>query len=160
MYTAEHTDSIALSALRGVMDPEIPTVSLVDLGVVQSIRTDESGAVFVELIPTFAGCPAMDWMVQESEKALTDAGLANVHVTLNRNKPWSSDLLTEVGKAGLKKHGLSPPPAAEQGFDQPAECPRCASLNTELRNPFGPTLCRAIHYCNDCRETFEQFKPL
>jgi ring-1,2-phenylacetyl-CoA epoxidase subunit PaaD len=102
----------------------------------------------------------MDWMVTECELALKAAGFAQPNVHLNRTAPWTSDLLTDAGRAGLKKHGLAPPPPAEQGIEVPAQCPRCDSHNTQLANPFGPTLCRAIHHCKDCHETFEQFKPV
>jgi ring-1,2-phenylacetyl-CoA epoxidase subunit PaaD len=158
------TEAQIRELLQVVKDPEIPTVSLVDLGVVHQVAFPDSGGVYVELIPTFSGCPAMSLMALEVERVLTDAGLHPVSVVMNKQVPWHSNLITEQGRVGLRQHGLSPPPrydADTQAYTlDHAECPKCGSTRTELRNPFGPTLCRAIHQCLDCRETFEQFKPM
>ncbi len=152
--------------LQAVKDPEIPTISLVDLGVVRAVEVDAAtGAVRVELTPTFAGCPAMDYMKRDVERTLLAHGVPAVEVTISLREPWSSDMLTAAGRAALRAHRLSPPPVlAGQvltlDFLEYAECPNCQGHNTELRTPFGATLCRAVHYCHDCRQIFEQFKPL
>ena len=150
--------------LEEVKDPEIPVLSLVDLGVITGV-TQEGETVKVEMTPTFVGCPAMDYMKAEVMDVLTKKGIPKVEVEITFKKAWSSDLISERGKAALKKYGLAPPPDSRQVFAdleilEVASCPRCNSTNTTLKNPFGPTLCRAIYYCNDCREAFEQFKPL
>lgn len=149
--------------LEEVKDPEIPVLSLVDLGVITNVQIQESG-VTIEMTPTFVGCPAMDYMKQEVLDVLSKYGVENASVNISFRKPWSSDLISEKGRQALKQFGLAPPPTGEVIVDievlEHAPCPRCNSTDTELKNPFGPTLCRSIHYCNQCKEAFEQFKPL
>ncbi len=149
--------------LAEVKDPEIPVLSLVDLGVITNVVVDE-GKVTVEMTPTFVGCPAMEYMKNDVESVLKNRGIKNVEVNITFRKPWSSDLITEKGKQSLKQFGLAPPPSAKVFTDleilETAICPRCDGTNTELKSPFGPTLCRAIFYCNTCKEAFEQFKPV
>ncbi len=165
------TDSIKtkpqiLDWLQAVKDPEIPTISLVDLGVVRAVEVDEAtGEVYVQLTPTFAGCPAMDYMKRDVERTLLAHGVPSVRVEISLREAWSSDMLTEAGRAALRSHRLSPPPVLgnvvfDLDFLEYAECPNCHGHNTELRTPFGATLCRAVHYCFDCKQIFEQFKPI
>jgi ring-1,2-phenylacetyl-CoA epoxidase subunit PaaD len=136
---------------------------LVDLGVITDVKTS-GDAVHVQMTPTFVGCPAIDYMKNEVIELLTKKGIAEITVDVNFHQPWSSDKISERGRQALKKYGLAPPPSGEVIVDidvlEHAPCPRCNGTNTELRNPFGPTLCRSIHYCNTCKEAFEQFKPL
>ncbi len=149
--------------LEEVKDPEIPVLSLVDLGVITHVSVDEE-KVTVEMTPTFVGCPAMEHMKNEVEGVLKNRGIKNIAVNITFRKPWSSDLISEKGKQSLKHFGLAPPPATKIFTDleilETAICPRCNGTNTELKSPFGPTLCRAIFYCNLCKEAFEQFKPI
>jgi ring-1,2-phenylacetyl-CoA epoxidase subunit PaaD len=149
--------------LEEVKDPEIPVLSLIDLGVITSVVIDAE-KVYIEMTPTFVGCPAMEYMKSEVEGVLKNHGIKNVDVKITFNKPWSSDLISEKGKTALKKYGLAPPPSNKLFTDleilETAICPRCDGSNTELKSPFGPTLCRALYYCHDCKEAFEQFKPL
>jgi ring-1,2-phenylacetyl-CoA epoxidase subunit PaaD len=149
--------------LEEVKDPEIPVLSLVDLGVVTEVEID-GDKVSIELSPTFAGCPAMDVMKNEVIEKLKSKGIENVKVEISFRIPWSSEFISEKGKKALKQYGLAPPPSnkvfTELEILENAVCPRCDSTNTELKNPFGPTLCRSIYYCLDCKEAFEQFKPL
>lgn len=149
--------------LEEVKDPEIPVLSVVDLGVITDITVTDDG-IHIELTPTFVGCPALDMMKVDITEALTSRGLPPPQITVSFREAWSSDKISEKGKAALKKFGLAPPPSATLVTDidilEHANCPRCNGTNTELKNPFGPTLCRSIHYCLDCREAFEQFKPL
>lgn len=155
-----------LTWLQAVKDPEIPTISLVDLGVVRGVEVDEAtGAVRVQLTPTFAGCPAMDYMRRDVERTLLAHGVPAVQVDISLREAWSSDMLTEAGRAALRAHRLSPPPVLgnavfDLDFLEYAECPNCHGHNTELRTPFGATLCRAVHFCFDCKQLFEQFKPI
>ncbi len=149
--------------LEDVKDPEIPVLSLVDLGVITRIEVSTE-AVSVEMTPTFVGCPAMDFMKNEVIEKLHSVGIQNPIVTISFKDPWSSDKISERGKAALKQFGLAPPMPSHLFTDiemlEHVPCPRCNTTNTELRNPFGPTLCRSIHYCLDCQEAFEQFKPI
>lgn len=149
--------------LDEVKDPEIPVLSLVDLGVITQVEMTDN-RVKVELSPTFAGCPAMDFMKNEVIEKLESKGINNPEVQISYRVPWSSDLISEKGKAALKKFGLAPPPSNQIFKDlevlPAAQCPRCNGTNTLLKSAFGSTLCRSIYYCNDCREGFEQFKPL
>lgn len=151
-----------LHILETVKDPEIPVLSLVDLGVITDVVV-EGETVLVKMTPTFVGCPAMDYMKAEVETALQQQGY-KPQVTITFEKPWSSDLISEKGKTALKKYGLAPPPDNKLFTDleilETATCPRCNTTNTELKTPFGPTLCRAIYYCYTCKEAFEQFKPV
>ena len=149
--------------LEEVKDPEIPVLSLVDLGVITEVHLNDQ-SVKIEMTPTFVGCPALDYMKREVEEALIKNGVQDFSVEVNFKKAWSSDLISEKGKKALKKFGLAPPTSAkifaDIGIIEHAECPRCNGANTELKTPFGPTLCRAIYYCHDCREAFELFKAV
>ncbi|MCI0751699.1 MAG: phenylacetate-CoA oxygenase subunit PaaJ [Flammeovirgaceae bacterium] len=152
-----------LTWLEEVKDPEIPVLSLVDLGVITDIQSTDDH-VTIEMTPTFVGCPALDLMKNEIIESLQKHGVRKVDVKVSFSKPWSSDKISEKGKAAIKKFGLAPPVPSNLFTDievlEHVACPRCNGTNTELKNPFGPTLCRSIHYCNDCKEAFEQFKPL
>jgi len=157
------TEENVMSWLKKVKDPEIPTISLIDLGVITKITVDKT-KVRIDMTPTFAGCPAMDIMKSEVEKVLNDHGVEDFEVHMNFDRQWSSNQITDKGRKAIKKHGLAPPPKHNLIVDlsilQHVACPYCESTNTELKSPFGPTLCRSIHYCNDCRQAFEQFKPV
>jgi len=149
--------------LEQVKDPEIPVLSLVDMGVITEVTlTDEKATI--EMTPTFVGCPALDMMKDDIIQVLHDKGIPDVDVVVSFRKPWTSDMISEKGRKALKQFGLAPPPSSTLVDDidvlQYATCPRCGGQDTELRNPFGPTLCRSIHYCNHCKEAFEQFKPV
>lgn len=149
--------------LDEVKDPEIPVLSLIDLGVITQINLSDH-EVRIEMTPTFVGCPAMDYMQREVIECLQRHGIDQPVVEINFREAWSSDKISEKGKAALKKYGLAPPPDNSLFTDleilERAQCPRCGGDNTELKSPFGPTLCRAIYYCHSCREAFEQFKPV
>lgn len=157
------TPAIIFKWLEEVKDPEIPVLSLVDLGVISSVQVDPR-VVKIVMTPTFVGCPALDMMKREVTDVLKNNGVEAVEIEISYQIPWSSDRISEKGKAALKKFGLAPPPTSHLITDlnmlEHVPCPRCNGTDTELRNPFGPTLCRSIHYCNSCREAFEQFKPV
>ncbi len=156
-------------ALRTVADPEIPAISVVDLGVIGEVRF-EGGRLTVELLPTFVGCPAVGIMQQQIGERLGELGVAEVvEVAVVFDPPWTSERISPDGREKLRRSGFAPPqvlpsPAsASSGLGELAvlpiaECPYCGSRNTTLDNPFGPTLCRAIYHCADCRQPFEQFK--
>lgn len=150
--------------LEEVKDPEIPVLSLVDLGVITDVTVNTNNSVHIEMTPTFVGCPALDFMKAEIIEVLSKHGVEQVSIDVTFRKPWNSDLISEKGKQALKKFGLAPPPSRELFTEldvlEHAICPRCNGTDTDLKNTFGPTLCRSIHYCNSCKEAFEQFKPL
>jgi ring-1,2-phenylacetyl-CoA epoxidase subunit PaaD len=146
-------ESAVRAALHDVHDPEIPTVSVVDLGVVGDVQT-APGRVRVELLPTFTGCPALEVMRASVEERLADFA-DDVAVEISFSPAWTTDRITETGRLQLRSAGFAPPSDDES---EAATCPFCGSRNTSLDNAFGPTLCRAIYHCNDCRQPFEQFK--
>lgn len=164
METLAITQEDVYTWLEEVKDPEIPVLSLVDLGVITNVVI-EGQHVKLEMTPTFVGCPAMDIMKNEVIDVLRKHGVTDPDVEINFKHPWSSDLISDKGKAALKKFGLAPPPDASKVFAdlsilEHTTCPRCGGTNTEMKSPFGPTLCRSLHYCFTCKEAFEQFKPL
>jgi ring-1,2-phenylacetyl-CoA epoxidase subunit PaaD len=152
------------AALAAIPDPEIPAIGLVDLGVIGEVRIGPD-LVHVELLPTFVGCPAIEVMRQQIGERLTELGVAErVEVEVSFATPWTSERISEAGRERLRRSGFAPPVmGTDAGLDELAvlpiaECPYCGSRNTTLDNPFGPTLCRAIYHCADCRQPFEQFK--
>lgn len=152
------------TALQDVKDPEIPVVSVVEMGLIRDVVVSGEQAV-VTMTPTFAGCPALDVIRDEIAGRVRELGLRRVEVQTTLHPPWSSDWITSGGRAKLKQFGLAPPPVHRGDvqsviFFDTTECPRCGQRNVELRNSFGPTLCRAIWYCHTCQDAFEQFKPL
>jgi ring-1,2-phenylacetyl-CoA epoxidase subunit PaaD len=164
-FAARPLESVVWAALHDVHDPEIPTISVVDLGVVRSVTTSE-GSVRVELLPTFVGCPAIDVMRDAVEERLRDLA-ADVSVEISFAEPWTTERITEQGRVALRAAGFAPPARREEGERLSflpvlpvAECPYCGSRNTTLENAFGPTQCRAIYHCADCRQPFEQFKEV
>lgn len=154
-------------ALAEVKDPEIPTVSVVDLGMVHRVEVGDN-LVRVALLPTFVGCPAID-LIRRAVAERLESMAPVVEVEATFAEPWTSDRITPEGRRKLRESGFAPPPAPATG-DQPlfatiamrpaATCPYCGSADTTMENPFGPTLCRAIFYCNGCRQPFEQFKAV
>lgn len=150
--------------LDEVKDPEIPVLSLNDLGVITNIDINPSGKVVVNMTPTFAGCPAMDVMQQDVVDVLTKRGIEDKEVIVSFENPWNSNKITEKGRKALAEFGLASPPKHNMVVDidiiERVDCPQCGSDNTEMKTPFGPTLCRSIHRCNSCGESFEQFKPV
>lgn len=152
-----------LDALQAVKDPEIPALSIVELGLVARVEVD-GDAVRVALTPTFAGCPAVAVMRAEAERQLRALGAAEVVVEITFDPPWDSDRISDEGRRKLKAFGLAPPWRHNGAADLlqllVADCPYCGSGDTRLESAFGPTLCRAIYYCDTCRQSFEQFKPV
>ncbi len=152
------------SVLEQVNDPEIPTISIVDLGIVTKIISDSEKQAYVQLTPTFSGCPALKIMENLVSAALLNAGFDEIKVETSFETQWNSNLISEKGLEALKQHGLAPPPKHEGYIEldvlSDIPCPLCNSRNTTLQTPFGPTLCRSIHYCNNCSNAFEAFKPV
>lgn len=159
----KYTKEDILNWLEEVKDPEIPVISLVDLGVITNIDIDKNGKVKVDMTPTFAGCPAMDYMKKDVENVLAERGV-EFEVSVSYDTSWSSNRINEKGRKALKKFGLAPPQKYQVIPDldllDKVACPYCDSENTEIKSPFGPTLCRSLHYCHNCKQAFEQFKPV
>lgn len=149
--------------LETVMDPEIPTISLVDLGIVTGVEWDNDNP-HVKLTPTFSGCPALRIMEQMVHEKLIGSGYNTPKVSTSFEVAWNTNMISEKGLAALKKHGLAPPPKhagyIELDVLSDIACPLCDSRNTTMQTPFGPTLCRSMHYCKNCHNAFEAFKPV
>jgi ring-1,2-phenylacetyl-CoA epoxidase subunit PaaD len=142
-------------ALKEIPDPEIPVVSLVDLGVIRSVDVAE-GQVRIEFTPTFLGCPALEFMKRAIEEKVPGAV-----VKVIQDDSWSTDKITPAGREKLRAAGFAPPaPRLVQLQSQVPRCPYCGSTETKLENIFGPTPCRSLRYCESCRQPFEQFKPI
>ena len=171
MVTHTRTDAgevLVWDELARIADPEIPAISLVDLGVIGSVVVDDA-RVRIELLPTFVGCPAIGVMEQLIAERVGALGVADtVEVRVSFDPPWTSERITPAGRERLRLSGFAPPQTAPRGPElvgiddlavmPVAECPYCGSRTTTLDNPFGPTLCRAIYHCEACRQPFEQFK--
>jgi ring-1,2-phenylacetyl-CoA epoxidase subunit PaaD len=151
-------------ALEGVKDPEIPIISVVDLGIVTDVQIDATRKVIVKMTPTFTGCPALDLMKTQMREAVEQLGFDQVDVQLDRSVTWDSNRVTEKGKRQLEEFGLGSPRTHSGTVSVDlvayARCPHCGSENTSLRSPFGSALCRSIHICYDCKQSFEKFKEI
>lgn len=143
------------AALAEVMDPELPMVSIVDLGMIGAISVDRAtGATSVELLPTFVGCPALG-LIQAAVADRLVAFDVPVHVETTFRIPWSSDRITLAGRRALAGAGIAGPSAPDA-----VRCPYCASARVVMDSAFGPTQCRSLYYCRDCRQPFEAIKPV
>jgi ring-1,2-phenylacetyl-CoA epoxidase subunit PaaD len=164
----------AWAALAGVPDPEIPMVSVVELGIVRTLRV-EAGGVVVEATPTYSGCPATDVIFSDIVAALSAAGIASPRVELRLAPAWTTDWIAPEAKRNLRAFGIAPPPGRDasgagvhpvdvSGLSRSRRrgavpCPRCGSANTVLLSQFGSTACKAQYRCGDCLEPFDYFKP-
>ncbi|MFN2196879.1 MAG: 1,2-phenylacetyl-CoA epoxidase subunit PaaD [Anaerolineales bacterium] len=161
--TASEPERQVWEHLSQIKDPEIPVVSIVEMGIVRQVVVKD-GRVAIRMTPTFSGCPALETMRSEITTKLYQAGYAHVEIEITHNPPWTSDWITPQARRKLKTFGLAPPPVHQGDFAlllmEVVKCPYCGSENTSVKNTFGSTLCRAIYYCNNCQQPFEQFKPL
>ncbi len=165
---ADATSAAVWALLQEVPDPEIPVLSICDLGIVREVRMENG--VEVVITPTYAGCPAMHVIEQSVRDALEEHGYTGARVSSTLAPPWTTDWITPAGRAKLKAYGIAPPGAASAGgaqvirFGKPPAasvpaCPQCGSANTELLSQFGSTPCKALYRCLACREPFDYFKP-
>jgi ring-1,2-phenylacetyl-CoA epoxidase subunit PaaD len=159
------TASEILLVLETVTDPEIPVLTISDLGILKDVTYDEQiGKVIVHITPTYNGCPAMDMITVNIRSALEEYGLKNVEVISSLDPAWTTDWITAEGRSKLLEYGIAPP--AEKSDDTSfitgrspiVQCPQCKSLNTALISRFGSTACKALYKCNDCLEPFDYFK--
>jgi ring-1,2-phenylacetyl-CoA epoxidase subunit PaaD len=153
------------AALAEVPDPEIPVISVVDLGVVRDVEVD-GDRVHVAFTPTMLGCPALEAMRAQMAEAIRSVG-GEPEVDVVHDEPWTTDRITPEGREKLRESGFAPPAPRGTGSVQLVElqqgrfrCPYCGSTATRLENLFGPTPCRSIRYCTSCRQPFEQFKTV
>ncbi len=147
--------------LARVPDPEIPVLSIVDLGIVRYVRRAADGRLHVGITPTYTGCPATAAIRSATRAALDEAGQRDALLEEVLSPPWTSDWVTPVGRAKLAAFGIAPPGAAAAGpggASEPVCCPRCGSLSTERISEFGSTPCKAHYVCSACREPFDHFK--
>ena len=158
----------AWEVLQTVLDPEVPALSVCDLGIVRDVRPQATGLEIV-LTPTYSGCPATEVIEQSVLDAVNEAGLGPARVTLQRAPAWTTDWITDDGRRKLREYGIAPP-SGNAGVStarpirmiprQRIECPHCGSANTERLSAFGSTACKALYRCIACREPFEHFKPI
>lgn len=172
-HSSDPRTLVVRSALEEIADPEIPAISVVELGVIGEVafesRAEGGERLTVELLPTFVGCPAIDIMQLQIGERLRGLDLVDeVQVKVSFRVPWTSDRISPEGREKLRGSGFAPPVLIGPSFDGEelqlilgqATCPYCGSRNATLDNPFGPTLCRAIYHCDDCHQPFEQFKAV
>ena len=159
------TEAAVWDALAEIPDPEIPVISLVDLGVVKDVAID-GDRVRIEFTPTFMGCPALDAMRTQMEEAVTALG-GEPQIDVLLDDSWSTDKITPAGREKLREAGFAPPAPRSAGAPSLVQlqhaifrCPYCGSAETRLENIFGPTPCRSLRYCDSCRQPFEQFKTI
>ena len=157
-----------LAVLDTVMDPEVPVLSVRELGIVRDVVVDGSGAVTVTVTPTYSGCPAIRVIEEDIVAALHEAGVASVHVVTTYAPAWTSDWIPESARAKLKAYGIAPPVRSDSGGGlvqllrarPSAECPYCDSRQTEVRSEFGTTACKSVNWCRACGQPFEEFKSI
>lgn len=162
----------AWDVLDGVPDPEVPVLSVCDLGIVRDVTEGADGALDVVLTPTYSGCPATEAIERSVLEAIDAAGLGPARATLRRAPAWTTDWISDAGRRKLRDYGIAPPgpvdPAAGAPLRlmrlmrraAPVACPRCGSRDTEPLSAFGATACKSLHRCRACREPFEHFKPI
>jgi len=158
------TEDAVWAALAEIPDPEIPVISLVDLGVIKEVIVAHDG-VRIDFTPTFMGCPALETMEREMRARVAQLG-AKVEVRIVLDDSWSTDRISPEGHEKLRRAGFAPPTPRVAGklelvhLQRGFRCPYCGSTDTRLENLFGPTPCRSIRYCSECRQPFEQFKTI
>jgi ring-1,2-phenylacetyl-CoA epoxidase subunit PaaD len=156
-----------LAVLDTVMDPEVPVLSVRELGIIRDVEVADTGAVTVTVTPTYSGCPAIRVIEQDIVSAIEDAGFKEVEVRTALSPAWTTDWIAPEARAKLKAYGIAPPGRAESGELVPllrhrpaTQCPYCDSYETELRSEFGSTACKSVCWCRACRQPFEEFKAI
>jgi ring-1,2-phenylacetyl-CoA epoxidase subunit PaaD len=153
-----------LKILESVCDPEVPVLSVIDLGIIREIKTGEPGEIEVVITPTYSGCPAMDMIASNIRMVLMENGFNQVKITSVLSPPWTTEWMSEEGKRKLTEYGIAPPLSKQQACrpalfaDEAIACPRCNSYHTKRISEFGSTACKALYQCLDCLEPFDYFK--
>ena len=168
--SSEETKQRILQVLETVMDPEVPVLSVLDLGVVRKVEVvpgEEPGKskVIISVTPTYTGCPAIDVMRMSIRMALLQNGFANIEINEVLSPAWTTEWMSEEGKRKLREYGIAPPNPKQQVCDQKlfaaaeaVQCPQCNSYHTHRISEFGSTACKALYQCDDCKEPFDYFK--
>jgi ring-1,2-phenylacetyl-CoA epoxidase subunit PaaD len=170
MRVAEVSSRIeaAWRVLRALPDPEVPAVSLVDLGIVRDVRLLDGGGLQVVLTPTYSGCPATEVIDASVREAFAEQGLGPVETVLQRAPAWTTDWISDEGRTKLRQYGIAPPGRCVDTTERPirfhaapaVDCPRCGSPRTRRLSAFGSTACKSLYRCLACAEPFEHFKPI
>lgn len=167
MSTKKETNKIASiwSVLETIPDPEIPVLSIVDLGIVRNAALSETGTPEITITATYTGCPAMDYIAASIRMELTASGFSEIKIVSSISPAWTTDWMSEKGKRKLKEYGIAPPNARQHVCDQKlfaeaevVQCPHCNSYRTHRISEFGSTACKALYQCNNCKEPFDYFK--
>jgi ring-1,2-phenylacetyl-CoA epoxidase subunit PaaD len=149
-----------------VLDPEVPVLTIDDLGVLRDVTLDDDGTVVVRITPTYSGCPAMDTITADVLETLRDGGFGHVRVDLVLSPAWTTDWMSDAGRRKLTEYGIAPPATEAERRRGPVSltlgrrCPQCGSLDTEQLSRFGSTACKSLWRCRACREPFDHFKTL
>ena len=145
--------------LEEINDPEVPVLSILDLGIVREVKMNDEGIEII-ITPTYSGCPAMDVITIDIKLKLAEAGYKTIKVTSILSPSWTTDWMSESGKQKLKQYSIAPPLTRSDhpGMTRAITCPQCNSSNTRLVSEFGSTACKALYQCNDCKEPFDYFK--
>ena len=161
------THARALEVIGTVPDPEVPAISVVELGIVRDVTVSDAGTVTVTITPTYSGCPAMFEIEKDIRTVLVDAGASAVEVRTVLSPAWTTDWIGPEAREKLRAYGIAPPGRAEPDglitltrARRAVACPFCGSKDTELRSEFGSTACKAIHVCRSCRQPFDEFKAI
>lgn len=155
--TTQHTVESVYAILETVADPEVPVLSILDLGIVREVVLKDD-TFHVVITPTYSGCPATEMIQLQVRMALLENGITNFQIEHRLSPAWTTDWMTEAGKQKLQAYGIAPP---EKKFSIPEDgvtCPQCHSTNTRLVSAFGSTACKALYQCSDCKEPFDYFK--
>lgn len=149
--------------LATVSDPEVPVLSILDLGIVREVQVTQEDEVVIKITPTYSGCPAMDVIAMNIRMVLMSNGIKKITIENQLSPAWTTDWMSEDGKRKLKEYGIAPPQRKSSDpikmFEQETiPCPRCGSVNTAMTSNFGATACKSLYKCNDCSEPFEHFK--
>jgi ring-1,2-phenylacetyl-CoA epoxidase subunit PaaD len=159
-YNKEHI----LALLSEIPDPEIPVITIVELGVIRDILLIDDNTIELKITPTYSGCPAMKQIEDDVRKKLAEHGFTSIKINMVFSPAWTTDWLTEEAKIKLQKYGIAPPEHSTQdkswltGKPKSVTCPRCKSKNTKLISQFGSTACKALYQCQECLEPFDYFK--
>ena len=152
--------------LQTIPDPEVPAISIVELGVVREVEIVDEQTIKIKITPTYSGCPALKTMEEDVREKLLSQGFQNIEIETVYKPAWTTDWLSEITKQKLKSYGIAPPPKLTFEHliplgrlkNQPLECPFCESTDTKLTSQFGSTACKALYFCNHCHQPFEHFK--
>lgn len=164
MNRIQHVEQQCWDILQQVSDPEIPVLSVLDLGMIRGVELNASQEVVVRLTPTYSGCPATDLLKDEIETALVAHDIQPVRVVVDLSEAWTTDWMTESGKEKLRAYGIAPPQGSAQlcgthvALTDGVACPHCMSQDTQLLSEFSSTACKALYRCRDCLEPFDYFK--